>query len=514
MSIDYLVMNSRISFSFANALTRHCPVEGSVLSTTEPNATLTIRGAFTAKKLLVTVTSNSLSGGSNTSVWLRLNAANSALTVSITNGTTGTFEDTVNTVAIASGDAVVYRLTTGGTSGTITFNVLSMVFTASGTVALTGAGTNAALGFGDTKYLTTFGRSSANITENNRNSKIRTATTLSKLITSFSTNSLDAATTVRMRKNNSNGNQSVSVTAGSTGDFEDSSNTDSFVDGDYSSIQMSVAGTTGSAVVVKLFCISSLTNYFTYTSASVTGGSTTYFPLNGANTTATESDVQLKTRVTDSQFRDLYVYIDTNTCDASSTASFRVNGANSVSVSIGATLTGEFESRRGVVTASTDLINFMTTGGGTGSISVAVIGIHQTPAKAQTSSLSGSTGTISGTIAKSVLKSLVGGFGTLTGTVSKAISHSLVGISGSLSGTISKKTLKSLTGNISSFSSDVIKLINKVLSGAPDSLLGTITSLSRTIRGIMKAGKVSITKVANGATVTFRNIKGGGSKWP
>lgn len=89
---------------------------------TESNTQRTCRFAFTARNMCVNVSAHGLSGGVN--VYLRQNGANSALTVSIAESTTGIFEDTTNTVSVALADTYNYFLDHGGGAGSITCTVI------------------------------------------------------------------------------------------------------------------------------------------------------------------------------------------------------------------------------------------------------------------------------------------------------------------------------------------------------------------------------------------------------
>jgi hypothetical protein len=94
---------------------------------TEANTTVdTIAGTFSY--LTVSIGGNSRNGTQD--IWLRKNGADTALTVQVPASTTGDFSDTSNTVTVADGDDVNYRLLRGGTTGTITADLTSVGFTA------------------------------------------------------------------------------------------------------------------------------------------------------------------------------------------------------------------------------------------------------------------------------------------------------------------------------------------------------------------------------------------------
>ena len=60
---------------------------------------------------------------------VRKNTADAAMTLTITAATTGVFEDTTNTVTVAAGDKMNYKTISGGT-GTMSLGIISCIFTA------------------------------------------------------------------------------------------------------------------------------------------------------------------------------------------------------------------------------------------------------------------------------------------------------------------------------------------------------------------------------------------------
>src|SRR4028119_2488937 len=93
---------------------------------TEANRQVTWRSPTTLSRLYVRVTANSINSG-NTTLFVRNNGVNTTLTVSISAGSVGEFEDTTNSASVVAGDRLNYRLITSGTSGSITISVISVL---------------------------------------------------------------------------------------------------------------------------------------------------------------------------------------------------------------------------------------------------------------------------------------------------------------------------------------------------------------------------------------------------
>lgn len=94
------------------------------IQTTELSTQKTARAAFTAKNLLVNIISHGASQGVD--YFLRLNTANSALTLNVPQNTTGLFEDTTNSVSIAAADVYNYFKDHGAGAGGITLTIIGM----------------------------------------------------------------------------------------------------------------------------------------------------------------------------------------------------------------------------------------------------------------------------------------------------------------------------------------------------------------------------------------------------
>jgi hypothetical protein len=102
--------------------------------------------------------------------------------------------------------------------------------------------------YNSTYYTPVGGLTSLNMaakTETNSRYRFRIAATMSNFRVYMGYNALNGTSTARTRKNSTNGNQSVSIPAATTGDFEDTSNTDSIASGDRFNYQIVTGGTSG-----------------------------------------------------------------------------------------------------------------------------------------------------------------------------------------------------------------------------------------------------------------------------
>ncbi|MBA7713440.1 hypothetical protein ES703_122443 [subsurface metagenome] len=203
-----------------------------------------------------------------------------------------------------------------------------------------------------TKYLPLSGTSSPLSNEDNGQVLFRDSYTLSKLYVRVVSNNVDNASTVRLRKNLANGNQSVSIPANTTGVFEDTVNSDSFVNGDLAITEVIVgAGVGGDVLGIRVTSyISTSPNDVPILVAATTGGTsvdagvTEYACLiAGGHTDLIEAAAQYIFR-TASILSNMRIYVNANGLTAASTHRLRKNGANgNQSVSIGAGATGSFE---------------------------------------------------------------------------------------------------------------------------------------------------------------------------
>jgi hypothetical protein len=300
---------------------------------------------------------------------LRKNLSDGSGTLTIPANTTGEFEDTTNSDSLSVGDEVNYSITAGTGTGSLAMGPIRCHYaTANSTTApLQSCGAFNFTANSATRYLMMGGRNAINTSEASAQTLMKNSGTLANFFVYASTNARVTDTTFRVRKNGSNGNQVITVGAGVTGIFEDTSNSDSFVADDLVNCTV-VTGTGSSESIVIQQVSTELTttdNTFlliagqngNYNTGS--GSSSAYFPWSGGNNLSTE--IQTSAEPGMSCTASVFVFkVNANTLDNTATVSVRVNGGNStLSVSVGAGATGSFEDTDSVSLVATDQLNLL-----------------------------------------------------------------------------------------------------------------------------------------------------------
>ena len=212
----------------------------------------------------------------------------------------------------------------------------------------------------------------------------RTAGTLSKLWLFVDSNSITASSTFRTRKNGANGNISVSIPASTSGEFEDTTNTDSVAVGDEINFQ-SVTGSSGSLMFFKstriIWGATTNTVYF-YTVGNNTGFSTAsvtrYMILCGdvgSGFLISETNMFTEMNLAGT-LKNMFLRISSNARTTDTTFRVRKNTADGNEViTVGGSATGFFEDTTNTDSiADGDDVNLsLTTGTGTEEINIETI---------------------------------------------------------------------------------------------------------------------------------------------
>ncbi len=277
-------------------------------------------------------------------------------------------------MVLTPADAAGYYTDGGNTDDIATGDVFNLAFTSSGSdptywylrTNFRGATTHAAyyssVGVqannyttaSTTIYLAIAGRElSAVTTEANSKLRCRSAGTLKNAQCYVATNTNAADVTVRSRKNGANGNILITVGAGLTGRFEDTTNSDSLASGDDWNFSLTTGAGAVGFIMNGPYCAidygsSSKTNdifarFVGQTRAA--SGSATFYPILGRlnQASATEADLHLRHGFPVRMSR-MRLYLSANTYSAAATVRLRKNSADgNQTISIGAGLTGLFE---------------------------------------------------------------------------------------------------------------------------------------------------------------------------
>lgn len=198
--------------------------------------------------------------------------------------------------------------------------------------------------------------------------KFKAEAVISNISCRSQSNTTTGTSTIVLRINAANGNGTFTIGAAATGEFVDTTNTDSIAVNDL--VNYSITGGTTGGLNLRNFCCvvdSVLSPYQGLTNYSLATGLTAYAGFSGAQPGATESALQFQTR-SYAKWSGMGVYITVNASTTNLTAKSRINGADgNQSVTITALTTGYFED-----TSNTDnvtynqKINYSMTGATTG----------------------------------------------------------------------------------------------------------------------------------------------------
>jgi len=205
---------------------------------TEANNQQVIRTAGVFKNLYVRLTQNDVASATSCTVTLDVNAVASALTVSFGTSQTGVVEDITHSVTVAANDLLTHKTVVTSVPGThtVTFGLIGMQFVPTDTtkcvISHMMIAPDVIQGTSVTIFVPVNGSSVWSNGASDSQFNVRTPMTASGLRMNVSSNGRSSTTTIGLYKNSGIGNQVVSYTAGQTGTKEDTTNTDSLVEGD------------------------------------------------------------------------------------------------------------------------------------------------------------------------------------------------------------------------------------------------------------------------------------------
>ena len=348
--------------------------------TTEAVTQRTERIGGVYRNLYAVLSTNTLTG--NTTIRFRKNVANGNQSITISATSTGEFSDTSNTDIVAAGDEVNYQGVTGTGTNIILRCIATIFRPASGArnclMAARGAQNISAAS--TTYYYKINGQLSntSGTTEDNEETTMRTTQTFNNAQVNVTTNARGTNTTMGSRKNAANGNMVVTITASTTGIFEDTSNSDSVVSGDTYNYSLTT-GTGGGNIALTGMSSTQLSSvgHMQWASgigstASLAAGSTIYLPvLGGVINSNTESDWQVDALST-VRLRNMQTYITANASTTTVTMALRKDASNAnLSVSITALTTGLFsDTSNADFFSPTQEFTYAYSGGTTGAVSI------------------------------------------------------------------------------------------------------------------------------------------------
>lgn len=358
---------------------------GESFNATEANRRPAITGGGTLKNFLINVGTNTHTTASTATV--RINAADGNLTVTITASTTGAFEDTGNSDAVSAGDFLGVNLVPG-TGGIIEIGIIQTILDATFVSMHVSPGVWV-VSSASTTFGSLMGAAAPDTTEANREYLITTAATFSNLRMFVTSNTVNGTTTITLRINGADANQTLSIAASTTGDFEDTTNNDAVAVNDLVVVQIVTGGSSGTLQTSYVqFTHDQSLQYFTHESSSATGDS---FPspverfsglIGQSQMPQTTLNTSIKVVAAGDTFtlRHLIVQLNANAgTSGNSEFSVQVNDADSallILIAIG--ITGTFQDTSEVVVAVNDTLHCKMdhTGSANHSIRVGFLGME------------------------------------------------------------------------------------------------------------------------------------------
>jgi hypothetical protein len=339
-------------------------------ASTESQATRTMRFSGSVVVMYAAFDAN----GTSRALTLRQNSTSTGVAINATDSTAGVFH-TTNTIHFAVGDTI-NLLQTGSGTGYETPFFMMVVSADSGTYSLHGTGYSG--GVSTVSYYSLAGAQVGGTTGQGA-TLIRAPGTASHMILMLQQNSTTANFTCTSRHNGAAGNQTVTATSGVTGIYEDTTHSDTLVNGDsfgFTSPALT-GGTIGNMFACQISHTTTASEISTILNGIAYSASTQYQPLCNAaydwgGTNTTESLVQVPLSVMGSlaHFR---CYVLSNSVNGATPFTLRKNGANGANTfSVGSSTTGAFEDSTHTDTYNPgDLANFAyLTGGSSGSMSL------------------------------------------------------------------------------------------------------------------------------------------------
>ena len=370
------------SYPLSEGTTRYTACLGDISEyTTEAQANTVIRqtsGIISNLKTYVKANA----GGFSTTVTTRKNAADTSVTVTYATGETGKKEDITNSFSVANSDEIDHKVVVGlfGTVQTIDFSIFYLEMDSDSTEPqspLCIYGSPFTVSTDSTSWFGVGGSvDTMSTTETNAELRFLNPFDTTNLYGYCTSNARTTDTTVTVRKNGANGNQSITWTSGQTGAKEDTTNTDQFVSGDDFGLCLTTS-TGGGNQIFSTFSVLSVPNtnyqFYNMVNARATGLSITtanYCYLGGETSTNTTSAAGSMDNSFSCTATNLKAYVRANTSAVAGTVELRLSGvASALSISYAGGETG-LKTDTDTVSITTENLRMQDTENGVGSISL------------------------------------------------------------------------------------------------------------------------------------------------
>lgn len=344
---------------------------------TETYVQQTYRNAGVHRKLSVWVSANAAS--SPTYVVSRVNGANGAESVEVSDLTTGRFTDTSGEDNIASTDECCLRyVNDGGGNVSIITNTHEFEATTDTVSFWQLRSTTSTSTASTTNYYTPAGRwQGANTTANNAKIEPGADGTWENMYAYVSSNARTTNTEYRNRINASNGTMLLTYGSGATGVIEDTSHSDSVTAGDDCDLSHTTSTGTGSITTrfwASAFRTTSNKSVIVFgnssSGAGISSATTRYLPLGGSGAWQSTENLTAAHVSFTSEASYLAGYVSANTNAAVTDIYVRVNSTDSgVTFQVGSTASGQFkDTTHSVAMAADDEVKYKgvcASGGGT-----------------------------------------------------------------------------------------------------------------------------------------------------
>jgi hypothetical protein len=329
-------------------------------------------GTFSKMSLYVSANTLSVNG----TYTFRFASGDGTQTFTVTAGVTGLFQDTTHSDTITANDVCCYKWVAPAGSGAATVTMSSMAFSPSTNYRVYVNASGGTLS-NASNYKAIQGNSGS-ATEALTQVKFRTGGVLKNARVYVTANSSTTNVAVKSRINGANGNINVTVTALTTGEFVDNTNTDTIASTDLVNWDTSGATTgnpSGGTMKVEFVPTDSYLNQLSGSASnSVTSGTTAYLaPACSFGSASTVAEARLQAPVDfDYTISKAEVYVSANATSSNSTFDLRVNGVSSaITMTITAGVTGYFSDLSNTVSGNSgDLINFRCVNGGGGTLTM------------------------------------------------------------------------------------------------------------------------------------------------
>jgi hypothetical protein len=256
-SLTYSLASASIGASSSSNGVGYVQLSGNYngnLVTTEAFVANDINITGTMKNLYVNTIANTKNASST--VRIRKNAGNGNLVVTMGASTTGVFEDTSNTDSIALNDDVCYaRDTSASSSGSLSMTILSVEMTTTDNTFMLNGGTTNGLttDFNSKWYTGLSGRLNLSAVISSKTTKMMIKTAISNLTAISSANTCNETTTWYLLKNSVAANGTISITASTTGTFEDTTNTDLFYPDDEVAVELNTQASGSGSISYRAY---------------------------------------------------------------------------------------------------------------------------------------------------------------------------------------------------------------------------------------------------------------------